>query len=163
MVDQEAALEVVFATVKDERPLSNHVVKEWHALMTRHQETAVGIDSFGNRIQIPRRRGEYEIRPNNPRSPDGVVHEYCPPEQVQSEMDRFLKFHHGHEVLDLAPEVESAWLHHEFVRIHPFQDGNGRVSRLLMAYPCIKSGEFPPIIHADNKPAYLDAMHLADR
>ena len=90
LVDQEAALEMVFAAVKNERPLSNHVIKEWHALMTRHQKTAVGIDPFGNRIQIPLRRGEYKIRPNNPRRPDGVVHEYCPPEQTQSEMDRFL-------------------------------------------------------------------------
>ncbi|MDE2789208.1 MAG: Fic family protein [Paracoccaceae bacterium] len=161
LVDQEAALEMVFATVKNERPMSNHVIKEWHALMTRHQETAAGIDPFGNRKQIPLRRGDYKVRPNNPRRPDGVVHEYCPPEQVQSEMDRFLEFHRGHE--DLAPEVEAAWLHHEFVRIHPFQDGNGRVSRLLMAYPYIKAGEFPPVIHADDKPAYLAALQLADK
>ncbi len=163
LTDQESALEMVFAAVKNGRPLSNHVIKEWHALMTRHQETAAGIDPFGNRVQIPLRCGEYKIRPNNPRRPDGVVHEYCPPEQVQSEMDRFLEFHHVHEDLELAPEVEAAWLHHEFVRVHPFQDGNGRVSRLLMAYPYIKAGEFPPIIHANNKPAYLDALHLADR
>ncbi len=163
LVDQEAALEMVFAAVKNERPLSNHVIKEWYALMTRHQKTAVGIDPFGNRIQIPLRRGEYKIRPNNPRRPDGVVHEYCPPEQTQSEMDRFLEFHRDHEGLDLAPEVEAAWLHHEFVRVHPFQDGNGRVSRLLMAYPYIKAGEFPPIIQADNKSDYLDALQVADR
>ena len=34
--------------------------------------------------------------------------------------------------------VESAWLHHRFVRTHPFQDGNGRVSRLLMAWAYVK-------------------------
>ena len=162
LVEQEAALEMVFATVKNERPISNHIIKEWHALMTRHQETAAGIDPFGSRIQISLRRGEYKIRPNNPRRPDGVVHEYCPPEQVQSEMDRFLEFHRGHESLALVPEVEAAWLHHEFVRIHPFQDGNGRVSRLLMAYPYIKAGEFPPIIHALNKPDYLGVLGAAD-
>ena len=106
--DQEAALELVFASVKNDRPISNHVIKEWHALMTRHQDTAAGIDPFGSRVEIPLRRGEYKIRPNNPRRPDGVVHEYCPPEQVQSEMDRFLEFHRGHEDLDLAPEVEAA-------------------------------------------------------
>ena len=74
-----------------------------------------------------------------------------------------LEFHRAHEDLDLAPEVEAAWLHHEFVRIHPFQDGNGRVSRLLMAYPYIKAGEFPPIIHADDKPAYLAVLRSADK
>ena len=47
-------------------------------------------------------------------------------------MDRFPEFHGSHRDLGLAPELEAAWLHHEFVRIHAFQDGNGRIYRLLM-------------------------------
>lgn len=160
--DQEAALEMLFAHVKDERPLTGSAIKEWHALLTRHQATATGIDPFGNRVEIPLRRGEWKIRPNNPRRPDGHVHEYCPPEQVQSEMDRLLAFHESHRDLDLAPEVEAAWLHHEFVRIHPFQDGNGRISRLLMAYAYAKAGEFPPVIPAQNKMDYIDSLEAAD-
>ena len=160
--DQEAALEMLFAHVKDERPLTGSAIKEWHALLTRHQATATGIDPFGNRVEIPLRRGEWKIRPNNPHRLDGHVHEFCPPEQVQSEMDRFLAFHEGHRDLDLAPEVEAAWLHHEFVRIHPFQDGNGRISRLLMAYAYAKAGEFPPVIPAQDKMDYIDSLEAAD-
>ena len=131
--------------------------------MPRRQKTAAGIDPFGHRIEIPFRHGEDKIRPNNPLRPDGVAHEYCPPEQTQNEMNRILEFHHGHEKLNLAPEVEAVWLHHEFVRVHPFQDGNGRISRSLMAYPYIRAGWFPPIIHADDKPAYLAVLRLADK
>ena len=160
--DQEAALEMLFAHVKDERPLTCSAIREWHALLTRHQANATGIDPFGNRVRVPLRRGEWKIRPNNPRRADGHVHEYCPPEQVQTEMDRFLAFHEGHRDLDLAPELEAAWLHHEFVRIHPFQDGNGRISRLLMAYAYAKAGEFPPVIPAQNKPGYIDSLEAAD-
>ena len=160
--DQESALEMLFDLVKEGRPLTGSVIKEWHALLTRHQATATGIDPFGNRVEIPLRKGQYKIRPNNPRRQDGFVHEYCPPEHVQSEMDRFLEFHHGHRGLELAPELEAAWLHHEFVRIHPFQDGNGRISRLLMAYPFIKAGEFPPIIPARQKLDYITCLELAD-
>ncbi|MCY3877607.1 MAG: Fic family protein [Rhodobacteraceae bacterium] len=90
------------------------------------------------------------------------MHEYCPPEQVQTEIERFLAFHADHRGLDLAPETEAAWLHHEFVRIHPFQDGNGRISRLLMAWAYAKAGEFPPIIPADEKPDYIAALEQAD-
>ncbi len=39
-------------------------------------------------------------------------------------MDRFLTMHEGHRELNLPTEVETAWLHHRFVRIHPLQDGN---------------------------------------
>ena len=160
--DQEAALEMMFAHVRDERPLTGSAIKEWHALLTRYQASATGIDPFGRKIEIPLRKGQYKIRPNNPRRPDGFVHEYCPPEQVEQEMERFLDFHKGHRGLNLAPEVEAAWLHHEFVRVHPFQDGNGRISRMLMAYAYAKAGEFPPIIAAQDKANYIAALELAD-
>ncbi len=123
--DQEAALEMMFAHVREERPLVGSAIKEWHLLLTRHQETAAGIDPFGNRTEIPLRKGQYKIRSDNPRRRDGFIHEYCPPEQVQVEMDRFLAFHESHAGLDLAPELEAAWLHHEFVRSIP--------SRMAMA------------------------------
>ena len=160
--DQEAALEMLFAHIGDERPLASSALKEWHALMTRRQESAAGIDLFGNRAEIPLRRGDWKIGPNNPRRSDGFAHEYCPPEQVQSEIDSFLRLHEGHREPKLAPEIEAAWLHHEFVRIHPFQDGNGRISRLLMAYPFIKAGEFVPIVSTEARLDYIDALEAAD-
>ncbi len=160
--DQEAALEMLFAHVKDERPLTSSTIKEWHALLTRHQASAHGIDQFGNRIELTLRRGAWKIRPNNPMRADGFEHEYCPPEQVQTEIERFLEFHKNHAGLDLVPELEAAWLHHEFVRIHPFQDGNGRISRLLMAYAYARAGEFPPVIPAQNKLDYITALEAAD-
>lgn len=160
--DQETALEMMFAHVRKERHLTGAAIREWHALLTRHQAGATGIAPFGNRVEIPLRKGQYKIRHSNPRRADGFIHEYCPPEQVDSEMERFLSFHQGHRDLALAPEVEAAWLHHEFVRIHPFQDGNGRISRLLMAYAYTMAGEFPPIIPARNKDAYIASLELAD-
>ena len=162
LMDQEAALEMMFDHVKDNRPLNGSAIKEWHALLCRHQATATGITPFGSKVDIPLRKGQYKSRPNNPRRQDGFVHEYCPPEQVEFEMERFLAFHAGHRDLNLAPELEAAWLHHEFVRIHPFQDGNGRISRLLVAYAYAKAGEFPPVILAQNKPDYITSLELAD-
>ena len=112
--DQHAAVELVFEAAAGRRPLSHHTMKSWHQLLTRHQEHAVGIRD-GKRVAIPLLRGEYKIRPNNPRRPDGVVHEYCPPEQTRGEMDRLLEMHQGHADRRLPAEVEAAWLHHRFV------------------------------------------------
>ena len=58
--------------------------------------------------------------------------------------------------------VEAAWLHHRFVRTHPFQDGNGRVSRLLMVWAYLKRSLPPPIIDALRKPDYIVALEAAD-
>ena len=160
--DQHAAVELVFEAAAGRRPLSHHTMKSWHQLLTRHQEHAVGIRD-GRRVAIPLLRGEYKIRPNNPRRPDGVVHEYCPPEQTRSEMDRLLEMHHGHADRGLPAEVEAAWLHHRFVRIHPFQDGNGRMARLLMAYVFARAGEFPPVIAMEQRNDYIGNLEDADR
>ena len=52
----------------------------------------------------------------------------------------------------------AAWTHAEFVKIHPFPDGNGRTSRLLMNYQLMADG-FPPIsIAKENRLAYFDAL-----
>ncbi len=64
--------------------------------------------------------------------------------------------------MKLTPEAEAAWLHHEFVRIHPFQDGNGRMSRMLMSIPFIKAGEFPAIILAHNKKEHILSLEATD-
>ncbi len=161
--DQQETLETVFDLAVARRPLGHHAFKALHQVLVRHQDTAVGIEGLtGRRIRIPLRKGDYKIRPNNPRRADGFIHEYCPPEQVRSELDRLLGFHRAHEERDLAPEVEAAWLHHEFVRIHPFQDGNGRMSRLLMAYVFARNGEFPPIISIEGKPEYITMLEAAD-
>lgn len=161
--DQQETLEAIFDMARGRAPLGHHTFKALHQLLTRHQGTAVGVHGLtGKRVQIPLLRGDYKVRPNNPRRLDGFVHEYCPPEQVRSELDRLLELHRSHAGRDLPTEVEAAWLHHEFVRIHPFQDGNGRMSRLLMAYVFVRNGEFPPIITSEGKPDYIDMLEIAD-
>jgi len=161
--DQEETLEAVFDLAAKREPLGHHAFKSLHQALVRHQDSTVGIESLtGRRIRIPLRKGDYKLHPNNPRRPDGFVHEYCPPEQVRSELDRLLDIHRSHEQRELPTEVEAAWLHHEFVRIHPFQDGNGRMSRLLVAYVFARNGEFPPIISAVRKPTYIAMLEIAD-
>ena len=166
--DQNAACEMLWQDVAQGRPLSASMVKDWHHLLVRHQETVAGLTTVGGRVrrvEVPFvRKGMWKIAPNNPRRPDGAVHQYCPPEQVQSEMDRFFAIYNEEVVPRQYPvEVESAWLHHRFVRTHPFQDGNGRVSRLLMAYAYVKRGLPPPIVTVSGKLAYIVALENADR
>ena len=52
----------------------------------------------------------------------------------------------------------AAWTHAEFVRIHPFADGNGRTSRLLMNYRLMSKGFAPISIAKENRLAYFEAL-----
>ncbi|OTG69448.1 cell filamentation protein Fic [Acinetobacter sp. ANC 4470] len=58
----------------------------------------------------------------------------------------------------LHPLERAAKVHADFVGIHPFIDGNGRTSRLLMNLELLKSGYPPSVITVDNRLAYYEAL-----
>lgn len=161
--DHLDAMEGLFDFIRRRRRLSTSYVKELHALLTRNQKTASAIDTLGRQVEVPLLRGEYKLLPNNPLRPDGSIHEYCPPEQVASEMDRLVALHLEHDANGIAPEVEASWLHHRFTQIHPFQDGNGRVVRTLASLVFIRASWFPLVVTNNDKPRYLDALEMADQ
>lgn len=160
--DHEMVVEGLFDFVGQKCELSTSYIKQVHQALTTHQETATGRDSFGQRAQIPLLQGDWKKWPNNPTRPDGFVHEYCPPEQVASEMDRLIEIHQQHLQEGVPPEVEAAWLHHRFTQIHPFQDGNGRVARALASLVLIRAGWFPFVVHRDERGKYIDNLEQAD-
>lgn len=158
--DQKAAIESLIDFAETERPLSTSYIKELHALTTRHQTTVEVLDFLGRRRSVPLIRGAYKELPNNPLRSNGTIHEYCPPEHVDSEMDRLIALHHGHD--NAAPEVEAAWLHHRFTQIHPFQDGNGRIARALATLVFVKAGCFPLVVRDRDRAKYMNALESAD-
>ena len=160
--DHAVAVDGLFDFVNRERQLSTSYIKELHSVLLAHQETASARDIFGRRVEMPLTKGDYKKRPNNPVRPDGLIHEYCPPEQVASEMDRLLAMHREHGEGGVAPEVEAAWIHHRFAQIHPFQDGNGRVARALATLVMIRAGWFPLVVTDAGRADYIDALEAAD-
>ena len=62
---------------------------------------------------------------------------------------------------DLHPVVRACFLHGEFVKIHPFIDGNGRTARLLLNFELIQSGYPPIVIKTENRADYYDALDKA--
>jgi hypothetical protein len=58
--------------------------------------------------------------------------------------------------------VVAAVAHHELTAIHPYKDGNGRVSRLLMNLILLKSGYPICNIKVDDRPRYFDSLAFAD-
>ena len=59
---------------------------------------------------------------------------------------------------NLNPIELAAWTHAEFVRIHPFIDGNGRTSRLIMNYQLMINGFLPISIAKESRLEYYNAL-----
>lgn len=93
--------------------------------------------------------GDYKRLPN-----EVGGKETCPPEQVAERMEEMLV-----DYLNSKRQFEDILdLHVRFERIHPFQDGNGRVGRLIMFKECLCSGIVPFIITDELKMFYYRGL-----
>ncbi|KAG9030394.1 hypothetical protein FRB95_003993 [Tulasnella sp. JGI-2019a] len=86
----------------------------------------------------------------------------CPFQEVDEEFTRFVEMSHNYlSTYGDRPFALAAWLHFAFVTLHPFQDGNGRMCRLLASLPLIRAGLPPLCIPTSLKGKYIAALdHL---
>ena len=163
LVAQRESLEMVIDFVRADRQLSNSFIKELHAALTRTQLDHEVVDSLGRIDRHPLVHGEWKTQPNHVRLEDGTICECAPPEHVQSEMDHLLALYAAVETnAQVHPVVKAVWLHHRFVQIHPFSDGNGRVARALTLLVLEKNQYAPLVVDRFHRADYMAAIQRAN-
>ena len=115
------------------------------------------------RVRVLVRRGRFKNQPNFPMRNDGRFHQYCPFLRVNDEIERLLSLTEKYEAQGIAPEVLAAWLHHRFVQIHPFHDGNGRVARSIASLVLMKGGLLPFTVRLRDRRSYFHALETANQ
>ena len=107
--------------------------------------------------------GKYKTQPNHVRTATGEIFKFSIPEEVPVKMQELIKW--------LKENIESpptsiasflAQLHHRFIIIHPFDDGNGRIVRLLLNYVLMRFGYPPLVIKNSDRNTYFSALQKAD-
>lgn len=155
------AIDYLYQIIKDKRPLTPGLMKEFNDLLLSGITSTEAIDEMGQKVKKPATPGEYKKLPNHVLQADGTIHHYVEPVHVSAEMEALFQW--IKESLDQKhPVIVSAVAHYNFVRIHPFDDGNGRGARLLMNLILIKKGYAPAVIRKEQRRAYLESLSLAD-
>ena len=80
--------------------------------------------------------------------------------EVPSKIQEFIRWYKI-DAMQMHPIERAARVHVDFVGIHPFVDGNGRTSRLLMNLELMKSGFPPAVLKVEDRLAYYKALDLA--
>ncbi|MFC2681991.1 MAG: Fic family protein [Capnocytophaga leadbetteri] len=164
--EEMKAHDVAFQKIKEwatdtETPLTEQDIKNLNQiiLVQPFWKDAITPDGQPTRRQIT--VGNYKTQPNSVRLPNGELFEYTAPQEVPIQMREFMEWYRDEQTA-LHPVTLAAMFHYKFVCIHPFDDGNGRVSRLLMNYVLLAHKLPPVVIKSSDKQNYLHALHLAD-
>ncbi len=156
------AIELLYEFLKEDRPINETFIKEVNALLLSGVSYTKAIDQFGNLSKKPATPGQYKKLPNTVLTADGLIHEYVHPLQVSSEI-QYLCDWINQNINKINPVIVGAIAHYNFVRIHPFDDGNGRGARILLNLILLKNKYPPTIIKLEQRRKYIECLDKAHK
>ena len=156
------AVKAVEAATGEERPITQEFVRNLHRVLLREPYDVEALTPDGARTKRTIRVGAYKTVPNNVRTSTGETYFFTPPERVQMEMTDLLDWVRQQEKDREHPVILAATFHYRFVRIHPFDDGNGRMARLLMNMLLIRHGYAVAIVRQDDRERYIGELERID-
>jgi len=164
MQGHDVALKLVSdLAVNSERTITEKFIRELNQviLVKPFYKEAITPDGQPTRRLI--KIGDYKSFPNSVRLQNGEIFNYPSPAETPALMGDLVAWYLQISIdKEVSPIEIAAELHYKFVCIHPFDDGNGRIARLLMNYHLLKNGFPPVIIKTSDKKNYLFGLHEAD-
>lgn len=157
------AINFLLSIVKETRPISEADIRNLHQmiLVEPYDVKAQTTDGLPTTKRIT--LGEYKVLPNHVKTATGETHYYATPEETPSKMQELMEWYNvASKNKDIHPVVLAALFHHKFVAIHPFDDGNGRLSRILMNLILMQKGFPPVVIKMDDRQNYYSLLSRAD-
>ncbi len=107
--------------------------------------------------------GDYKTQPNHVRTPTGELHRFAEPEETPALMEEWTRdFRRDLKRTAFPLPLFLADSHWRFLRIHPFDDGNGRTARLLTNYVLFHKKLPPIVIKSNDRDRYIGALQKAD-
>ena len=141
----------------------NHAfVRNLHRILLKEAYEMPAVTPDGAPVKRRIGIGAYKTAPNNVVTKTGEVFHYSPPESVHVEMTDLLDWLRAQEEAGEHPIIAAATFHYRFVRIHPFDDGNGRMARLLMNMILMRHGYTVAIVRREDRDRYIAEIEQAN-
>lgn len=141
-INHEKAILYLDELVKDKQPITEWNIKNIHGLILKEIDSENAGKYRRENVTI---KGATHIPPDYTRLPELM-------EKLIVNYETWNKYH---------PIIQAALLHGELVKIHPFVDGNGRTSRLIMNLDLMNHGYNPVIIKKEKRLEYYEALDKA--
>ncbi|MDP9080134.1 MAG: Fic family protein [Bacteroidota bacterium] len=157
------AINFLLAIVKDTRPISEADIRALHKMILVEPYDVKAQTTDGSPTTKRINLGEYKTSANHVQTATGETHYYATPEETPAKMQELMEWYaEVSNHTDIHPVVAAALFHHRFVSIHPFDDGNGRLSRILMNLILMQKGYPPVVIKMDDRLNYYSLLSQAD-
>ena len=159
----DEAVKAMEDAVRRNELLNEVFIRNLHKVLLREPYENDAITQDGQPVKRRIAIGEYKIQPNNVRTSTGEIYYFTPPDQVKPAMGDLIDWYRKQEDEGEHPIVIAATFHYRFTRIHPFDDGNGRMARLLMNMILIKHGYTVAVVPVEQRDQYIGMLEQADK
>ena len=144
-------------------PLTETFIRQLHHTLLREDYTLYRQLPDGTTTSYVIHAGVYKTRPNSVITVTGERFEYASPEETPALMNDLVNWYNEAEQSNNMSPIELASVfHYRYIRIHPFEDGNGRISRLLVNYILTRHGYPMLVVKSKDKSNYLTALNRCD-
>lgn len=163
MKASNVGLKMMTEVANEKMPLTETFIRQLHHTLLRNDYTVHTTLPGGLQSSYVVHAGSYKTRPNSVITRYGDRFEYASPEETPALMNDLVNWYNKAENSKKYSPVELAALfHYRYIRIHPFEDGNGRIARLMVNY-ILSRHDWPMIVVRNrDKQAYLEALHSSD-
>lgn len=155
MMREEASLK--------EQPLTQNFIRQLHKTLLREDYKVYRTLPGGISTSYTVHAGQYKTRPNSVITRNGERFEYASPEETPALMTQLVDWYNEAEASgEYSPIDLASVFHYRYIRIHPFEDGNGRIARLMVNYILARHDWPMIVVRSRNKKDYLEALHKSD-
>lgn len=157
------AINYLINFVRKKEELTEAVIRELHKVILVESYEIDAITQNGKPTKKTVTLGAYKTQPNHVKTATGEIHYFASPEDTPAKMHELINWYReSREKKEIHPVVLAALFHHRFSEIHPFDDGNGRLARLLMNLILMQNNFPPAIIKIKDRNNYYLALSQAD-